>query len=137
MQMLKNKVFKYLCLLIVIIAASSCKKWLDLQPQDGIVRQNYWKTKEQVQAAVNGCYASLLGAPAGISDRPLPEYLFLWGELRADLLSPSTGVSNEELDIMNVNILETNSITNWRSVYRTINYCNTIIDFAPQVLQND
>ena len=135
--MLKNNVFKLLCLLVVLGTASSCKKYLDLQPQDGIIRQNFWQTKEQVQAAVNGIYASLLGAPAGISDRPLPEYLFLWGELRADLLAPSTGVSNEELDIMNVNILETNSLTNWRSVYRTINYCNTVIDFAPDVLKAD
>jgi hypothetical protein len=38
---------------------------------------------------------------------------------------------------MNVNILPSNNITNWRSVYRTINYCNTVIDFAPQVLDND
>ncbi|MDQ6609550.1 MAG: RagB/SusD family nutrient uptake outer membrane protein [Bacteroidota bacterium] len=137
MQTLRNRILKFLFLLIIVTSASSCKKWLDLKPQNGIIRQNFWKTKEQVQAAVFGCYASLLGAPAGINDRPLPEYFFLWGELRADMLTPSTGVSSEETDIMNVNILETNSLTNWRSVYRTINYCNTVIDFAPEVLQND
>lgn len=134
MQMFKNRVFKFLCLLIVLTSAGSCKKFLDLQPQDGIIRQNFWKTKEQVQAAVNGVYASLLG---GGSDRPIPEYLFLWGELRADLLTPSTGISRDEIDIMNDNILETNSLTNWRAIYRTINYCNTVIDFAPEVLKND
>jgi hypothetical protein len=137
MQMLTNRIFKFLCLLIMVSTASSCKKWLDLKPENGIIRQNFWKTKEQVQAAVLGCYASLLGAPAGINDRPLPEYFFVWGEVRADMLAPSTGITNEELEIMNVNILETNGITNWRSVYRTINYCNTVIDFAPEVLQND
>ena len=132
-----NRIFRFLSLVIILTSASSCKKWLDLKPENGIIRQNFWKTKEQVQAAVFGCYASLLGAPAGISDRPLPEYFFLWGELRADMLTPSTGISNEELEIMNVNILETNGLTNWRSVYRTINYCNTVIDFAPEVLNND
>src|SRR5215213_1322526 len=105
MQMFKNRIFKLLSLLIVITSASSCKKYLDLKPENGIIRQNFWKTKEQVQAAVFGCYASLLGAPSGISDKPLPEYFFLWGELRADMLTPSTGVTNEEIDIMNVNIL--------------------------------
>ncbi|MBE7171213.1 MAG: RagB/SusD family nutrient uptake outer membrane protein [Williamsia sp.] len=135
--MLKNKISLFLGCLLVVTLASSCKKWLDLKPENGIIRQNFWKTKEQVQAAVVGCYASLLGAPAGISDKPLPEYFFLWGELRGDLLTPSIGVSSEELDIMNVNILETNSLTNWRSVYRTINYCNTVIDFAPDVLKSD
>jgi starch-binding outer membrane protein, SusD/RagB family len=134
MQMIRNRVLQFLTLLIIITSASSCKKYLDLKPEDGIIRQNFWKTKEQVQAAVNGCYASLLG---GGSDRPIPEYFFLWGELRADLLTPSTGVSNEELDVINTNILETNSLTNWRAIYRTINYCNTVIDFAPEVLKND
>lgn len=134
MQMFRNRVFKFLSLLIVFISAASCKKYLDLKPEDGIIRQNFWKTKEQVAAAVNGCYASLLG---GGSDRPIPEYLFLWGEIRADLLTPSTGVTSEETEIMNDNILESNSLTNWRAVYRTINYCNTVIDFAPEVLKND
>ena len=53
------------------------------------------------------------------------------------MLATTTFTVNEELDIMNVNILPTNTITNWRSVYQTINYCNTVIDFAPQVIGRD
>jgi starch-binding outer membrane protein, SusD/RagB family len=121
----------------LVVSGSACNKWLDLQPQDGITQQKFWKTKEQVAAAVTGCYASLLGPPAGVSDRSLAEYLFLWGELRADMIAATTGVTAEEQDVINVNILPTNSIANWRSVYRSINYCNTVIDFAPGVLEND
>ncbi len=134
---LRHYIIKVFCLLLVIVPTVSCKKFLDLKPQDGIIRQNFWKTKEQAQAAVTGIYASLLGAP--VNDKPLSEYFFLWGELRADMLSvfPGGGITNEEIDFMNVNILSSNSITNWRSVYRTINYCNTVIDFAPEVLLND
>ena len=135
------KIFKKICFqlafLLLVSSFFSCKRYLDLKPQDGIIRQNFWKTKEQLQAAVFGCYASLLGPPAGVSDRALPEYLFLWGELRADMLAPTSFATNEDLDIMSSNIVSSNSITNWRSVYRTINYCNTIIDFAPDVLNND
>src|SRR5690348_12730805 len=109
MQMLNKSIFKFFLLLVLASSLASCKKWLDLKPENGIIRQNFWQTKEQVQAAVMGCYASLVGPPSGISDRPLPEYLFLWGELRADLLTPTFGVTSEETDIMNVNILETNS----------------------------
>jgi hypothetical protein len=139
MKIFKNRLLQFFCLLLITTVAPSCKKWLDLKPQDGIIRQNFWKTKEQVSAAVTGCYASLLGAPAGVSDRPLAEYFFLWGELRSDMLAvyPGGSISNDEIDIMNVNILSTNPITNWRSVYRTINYCNTVIAFAPDVLAND
>jgi len=113
----------------LLITATSCKKWLDLKPQDGIIRQDFWKTKEQVQSAVVGCYSSLLG--------PLSENLFIWGELRGDMISPGPGMTNDELDVINVNTLPTNGVTNWSNVYRTINYCNTVVDFAPGVLSVD
>lgn len=121
--------------LLVLLSGVSCNKWLDLEPLDGITGAEFWKTKEQVQAAVTGAYASLLGSPSG--GRSLAESLFLWGELRADMISATTGTTNEEVDVINVNILPTNSIANWRSVYQTINYCNTIIDFAPKVIDRD
>ncbi len=121
---------------LLLTMASSCKKYLSLQPQDGIIRQEYWKTKEQVQSAVVGCYASLLGDPTG-SDRPLSEYMFMWGELRGDMIGAGMGITPAELDIMNVNTLSTNTMVQWASFYRTINYCNTVIDFAPGVLAND
>ena len=132
--MVKNTIIK-IAFAILLVSGVSCKKWLDLRPHDGITGAAYWQTKEQVQAAVTGCYASLLGSPNG--SRSLAELLFLWGELRADMLAATTFTANEELDIMNVNILPTNSITNWRSVYQTINYCNTVIDFAPKVIGKD
>jgi starch-binding outer membrane protein, SusD/RagB family len=59
------------------------------------------------------------------------------GEARADMVSPATQAIAEELELVNVNILPTNTITNWRSIYRTINYCNTIIQLAPGVLPID
>jgi starch-binding outer membrane protein, SusD/RagB family len=135
--MTKRKIIVGFTVLVAFaMLSSSCKKWMTLQPQDGITRQEFWQTKEQIQSAVTGAYASLLGDPTG-SDKPLSEYLFLWGELRADMITNGLGVTNDELDIINVNTLPTNSITKWNSVYRTINYCNTVIDFAPNVINND
>lgn len=117
-------------LMAVVLCSTSCNKYLTLEPQDGIIRQNFWKTKEQLAAAVNGCYASLLQSP-------LVQNLFLWGELRADMLAPGTGTPSTLLDVMNVNINSSNPITDWSSVYRTINNCNTVLDFAPSVLTTD
>ncbi|MEO8404735.1 MAG: RagB/SusD family nutrient uptake outer membrane protein [Chitinophagaceae bacterium] len=119
-------------LLVAVLATVSCKKWLDLKPQDGITGAEFWKTKEQVQAAVVGCYSSLLGGT-----KPVAELFFLWGELRADMVTSTTSTTNEQVDVINVNILSTNSICNWRPIYQTINYCNTVIDFAPGVIQKD
>jgi hypothetical protein len=121
--------------LVLVITTLSCNKWLDLEPQDGITGAEFWKTKEQVQAAVIGCYSSLLASPTG--NRSVAECAFLWGELRADMLAATTGTTSEQVEIMNVNILPTNNITNWRSLYQTINYCNTVLDFAPLVIDRD
>lgn len=132
--MFKKLILK-ISIVLVVISGVSCKKWLGLQPIDGITGAEFWQTKEQVQAAVIGSYASLLGSPTG--SRPLAETFFLWGELRADMIASTTSTLSEEVDVINVNILPTNTITNWRSVYQTINYCNTVLDFAPKVLEND
>ena len=46
---------KTLVYIVIILAGlTSCKKWLDLKPQDGIVGDEFWNTKEQVDAAVTG-----------------------------------------------------------------------------------
>lgn len=132
--MLKKTIFKIL-MVLMIVPVASCNKWLDLQPQDGLTGAEYWKTKEQVQAAVTGCYASLLGSQTG--SRSNAESFFLWGELRADMITSTLATTNEQIDVINVNILPTNSIANWRGIYETINYCNTVIDFAPGVLAKD
>ncbi len=132
--MLNKTVFKIL-MVLMLVPFAACKKWLDLQPQDGLTGAEYWKTKEQVQAAVTGCYASLLGSQTG--SRSNAESFFLWGELRGDMLSSTLATTNEQIDVINVNILPTNSIANWRGIYETINYCNTVIAKAPGVLAAD
>jgi hypothetical protein len=121
--------YKFL-LMIILLFTPSCSKWLDVKPQDGIIRDNYWQNKEQLKAAVIGCYASLL-------DNALVQNLFVWGELRADMVSSTLYTTVDEVSIMQANILASNSYTGWAAVYRTINYCNTVIDFASQVTESD
>ena len=124
-----------LLMVLMLVPFISCKKWLDLQPQDGLTGAEFWKTKEQVQAAVTGCYASLTGSATG--QRNAAETFFLWGELRADMITSTLATTTDQIDVINVNILPTNSIASWRGIYETINYCNTVIDFAPGVLTKD
>lgn len=143
-----NKNIKYtifLLVALVTVLGTSCKKWLDLQPQDGLTRQEYWQTKEQLDAAVMGCYASLLGGSA----EPMAKYLFIWGELRGDMVVPGLDLASEEdeaslntnmrdeLDIIRTQTNSTNKFVNWEAIYKTINYCNTVIKFGPDVLAKD
>ena len=127
--MLKKNIIKATLLLTVLISGA-CESYLDLKPVNGIVREDFWQTKEQVQSAVIGMYASMLN----------PDYaekLFLWGEIRADMIIPGLGAGYDELEVFNGNILPTNELAIWSSFYRTINYCNTVIELAPEVLEVD
>jgi len=132
-----KKIIYSAAVVMVLIMSSSCKKWLDTQPRDGITRQGFWKTKEDIQAAVAGCYASLLTSPPGVNDRSLTENLFTFGEIRADMIDPGPGSLNEEKDIFDVNITQSNSLVRWSAFYRTINFCNTVLDNAPGVRDVD
>ena len=137
MIMKHRKIIITLTLTVLLGSFSSCNKWLELKPQDGIVGNEFYRTKEQVQSAVIGCYSALLTSPSGIRDRPIASDLFIYGELRGDMVIPGAFASIDEVDLINVNILETSSLTSWNSFYRIINYCNNIIDLAPAVLQTD
>ncbi|MGB3007079.1 MAG: RagB/SusD family nutrient uptake outer membrane protein, partial [Chitinophagaceae bacterium] len=137
-----RKNISYFIILLFVLGATSCKKWLDLQPQDGIIKEEFWKTKEQVKAAVIGIYSSMQESSSGTYGRnnyipALSEQLFVWGEGRADNVAAATFTSSDDIDLINVNIQPINVNANWRPFYRTINFCNTVIQKAPEVLDND
>jgi hypothetical protein len=147
---MRNRIFnqhikKHLIIAVMLLSAfnfSSCKKWLELTPEDGLIEQEYWQTKEQLKAAVMGAYASLLNESA-------TKYMFMWGELRGDMVTTGFDIGDNE-DVSNLNsnrreqlfILRTeldsrNSIVNWEAFYNTINYCNDIIVNGDKVLATD
>ncbi|MBN8686940.1 MAG: RagB/SusD family nutrient uptake outer membrane protein [Chitinophagales bacterium] len=137
-----RKILIYAILALLMINTTGCKKWLDLKPQDGIVKEEFWKTKEQVKAAVTGIYSSMMENASGTYGQPtyvpsLAELLFVWGEGRADNIATATFTSRDDNDLTTVNIQQTNVNANWRPFYRTINFCNTLIEKAPEVLTND
>lgn len=137
-----KKFIQYALIAAVVLMAVSCKKWLELEPQNGIIKEEFWKTKEQVGASVIGIYSSLMESPTGNYSTPgynpsLSELLFVWGEARADNIAPATFASNDDLELVNVNTIAANTNTNWRPFYRTINFCNTVIEKAPEVLSVD
>lgn len=134
---MQTKIKTILAIFILFVSVSSCDDYLDLRPQDGITRDEFWKTKEDIQAAVIGIYSSMLNSPPGVGDFPLSQYLFMYGELRGDMLAPGGNVTEDQRDIMNSNIIASNDLTSWAAFYRTINYCNTVIALAPAVRDND
>ncbi|PHR90491.1 MAG: RagB/SusD family nutrient uptake outer membrane protein [Leeuwenhoekiella sp.] len=132
-----NKRIIYPLVFILTLIVQSCDNYLDLKPEDGTVREEFWQTKEDVQAAVIGVYSSLLNNPPSERGLTLAEHLFMYGELRGGMVSPGPFAQDDQRDVLTTNILPSNSIANWSVFYRIINYCNTVIDLAPDVLEID
>ncbi len=127
----------YIIAIFIATLNLSCDSYLDLKPEDGTIREEFWKTKEDVRAAVIGIYSAMLTTPPSERDLTLAEYMFMYGELRGDMVSPGPFMSDDQIDMLTSNILPSNGNTSWSQFYRIINYCNTVIDLAPGVLAKD
>jgi hypothetical protein len=119
---------KLILIAFILTGQFSCSDWLDLQPPQGLTREEFWQTKEDVDAAVMGAYHAL----ADMND-----LLFKYGEMRGDLVVYDDNLSGEERDIMDGSIYPDNGMCNWEKFYKLINYCNEIIYFAPGVQGKD
>lgn len=124
---MKQKI-KYFLLTILLFMQVSCSNWMELIPPEGLIKEEYWKTKEDVEAVLMAAYESL-----STMDRSL----FLYGELRGDLLKGGLTQSSDEQNIMENNIYPDNSFCNWANFYKVINYCNEVIKNAPLVQKID
>lgn len=123
------KNIKIIFTLLVLLTLGSCSDWLNLEPEDGVTVDEFWQTKEQVNSAVIGCYCSVQNGPV--------EKMFLWGELRGDMIENGTLINSNYSNIIDGEISAENSIVNWSSFYTVINNCNILLKFAPGVREID
>lgn len=129
MKNMKKIIYVLVALQSLVLA--SCNDWLDLEPGDGVPRNEFWKTKEDVNSAVIGAYISM-------TNSALVQRLFLYGEWRADMIQSSARKTNANIeDVFNGEISAENSFVDWAAFYNTINLCNTILEYAPKAQAND
>lgn len=109
---------------------SSCSDFLDIMPLNKVVLENFWTQKSEVNAVLMGCYESLESEESIIR-------MGVWGEMRSENILQGASIGNEYNEILNENILPTNSLTKWNVMYQTINRCNTVCHYAPMVQKKD
>lgn len=119
---------KYLLLVLLLFTQISCNEWLDLLPPNGLIRDEFWQSKEDVEAVLMAAYDGLAGMDAD---------LFLHGELRADLLLGGQNQPLNEQNIMESNIYPDNPFCDWSPFYSIINNCNEVIKNGPLVREID
>ena len=120
--------FKIVLIILIAMMSSSCDDWLELVPPDGLVRDEYWQTKEDVEATLMGAYQLFAR---------LDGTLFLLGELRGDLIVDDVNTPSDYRDIMEGNIFPDNTVCDWRRFYMVINFCNSVLKHAPAVYDLD
>lgn len=108
---------------------SCSNSYLELIPTSGLTRQEFWKTKEDVEAVLMGAYLQLASMNGN---------LFTYGEARGDMVKAHyTFEYSSEGNLMKSNIYPENGLCNWGSFYTLINYCNEVIKNAPEVQKLD
>ncbi len=114
--------------LLTLMINVSCEKWMELIPPQGLIREEFWKTKEDVQAVLMGAYETFAGMDAN---------LFKYGEIRSDMVTGDYNQNWREQQVAEGNIYPENWMCDWANFYKVINYCNEVIKNAPLVQDLD
>lgn len=123
-----RKIFSYIISAAIIIGLSACEKNIELDPVSSLDGSGGFKTKQDVNAALLGCYSSLQSA----------NYVGLRYWALADLYADNiqhVGTFPSFAQFATKNILADNTeISNmWQNIYIGINRINTVISAAPTV----
>jgi hypothetical protein len=118
---------------LILSGMTSCTDWLTIKPESQIVLADYWKSETDVDAVLAACYRQLT-----VDDNVYR--MIVWGELRSDNMITGAGFPTALYDmqkILNGNLTPDNAYCSWGSFYTVINYCNTLLYYAPQVTSKD
>ncbi len=110
---------------VMITALPSCNDWLDILPNNEQVTDNYWKTKEDVEAVVTSGYYYL---------REAVPNLLVWGEVRGGMLYSSDG---GHAQLQNFNLTPSSGVCSYASLYKVIGMANSVLKYAPSVMTED
>ncbi len=128
--MIFNKFRVFVAALVLAGCMVSCD-WLQTYPEGETLLEDFWKSESDVESMVAACYRSML-------ESSFMSSVIQWGELRSDnVMSDGTKASTDQKDIQEMNILPSNGLADWSTFYVTINYCNTVLHYAPGVCDID
>ena len=115
-----------------VCGLSSCADFLEIEPQNEIILEQFWNEKADVDAIVAGCYS-------GMQAEGVIKRMMVWGEFRSENVGPGSNVQSDgNLEkILKENIDAKNTYTSWSDFYMVINRCNTVIKYAPGVAAID
>lgn len=127
---------KYIILICgLMITATSCKKFLDLKPQDSYVEKSFYLDEKGLQGGLVTCYDALQ------SDSLYGNNFLTLGELRGDNLidnDPGSGAGvRNQIEVFSETSANSILSGSWMGHYKAIYRCNIILDRAPAISMNE
>jgi hypothetical protein len=130
MKKMKNRLFIVSILALSLFATTACTNWLDTRPESEMILDEYWTTESEAEAVLMAAYRGFITSDCTYR-------MLVWGELRSDNFTQGTGIGDEINKVLRQEITPSTPYTTWSSFYSVINYCNTFLSFAPDVLKKD
>ena len=119
---------KYLYIITGILFLYSCAN-LDVEPESTLTSSSMWETESDATGAMYGMYSQLRTALSS-------NYIY-WGDYRTDLIGDGLSPSTAYQDMFNNTLDMEDSGTNWENLYTTINDCNLILKYVPDISYSD
>ena len=114
----------------ITLGTTSCDDFLTIYPSNEITEEQFWEDRTDLESGIRGCWKQLIS-------QDIMERMVVWGECRSDNFDLMTESWDDMKDLMNANLLETNSLFNWSAFYKTINFCNKVLQYGPLVVERD
>ncbi len=114
--------------LMLFIGLQGCGDFLTVEIPDQLLKKDYWKTRDQVEAALNGVYYQL--------GQNITRFI-TWGDARSDIYINFSGAAVDYAKLVEQDIKTTNALLNWSNVYVGINWANSFLKNVETVLEYD
>lgn len=114
----------------ITLGTTSCDDFLTIYPSNEITEEQFWEDRTDLESGIRGCWKQFIS-------QDIMERMVVWGECRSDNFDLMTESWDDMKDLMNANLLETNSLFNWSEFYKTINFCNKVLQYGPLVVERD
>lgn len=122
---MRKIIYPLASLLYVALTTVSCNDWLDVKPNNEQITDEYWQSKEDVEAVVASGYYYM---------RTCVPYYIKWGELRGGAIYSS---NTDDAKLQDFNMLASYSLCKYTTFYQVINMANSVLEYAPNVIGLD
>lgn len=119
---------------LLTLGTSSCTDWLTIYPQNRVVEENFWEDKNDLEGVRYGAYRQMAQTVSKLA---------IWGDLRADSYELNGAIQsdmethNRYIDIINGMPDSSMSEFDWEGVYKTIGFCNKVLNHGDEILAKD